>query len=531
MAADASTAGIRGDGKTASFRTSDTNKKIESSTCSSVMALFRGCRKYYKTTILLSFFAAIEAAMQIVLLFMPSTFKPQTSVLQASSAILSHHCQLDAVLDNISRQLETKCAAYSDGAMPDYELPPIHEHLMKGIARYACNLPQQEGLLSWGPDDGGQHKSLAELQRIWQTQGRLVVDIDMLDFNGDINDLNELLSVAVVQSFSQTKLSWRSKMALLEVLDREPAELHSKDDATNLWTILHTVLKSSASVILYIMELGSYFPYIGSTIQEAAEQFYGHRLASLDLFLKSILFPQCSIVDKITLKTLLPALNILGLSDPALGPVVTLIHLDSVTLAEGDTGQAALQQIMEAVSQHEFQVNLVPIIAVSTNTMWLYMSTSIPHFKSLFLPYEVQQLKEQEARHLLVNKMHAWSKQEFDFLWESVGGYYGSLSLVYKYQRTFNETVEEAVTRQMDYQFDTLSNVVHSWKGGSENMPPQELLEIVKQNNYHYSIASASRSVTAAANYLLKWNIMYIDSSLHLQPISKSMKVAIDKFY
>ena len=283
-------------------------------------------------------------------------------------------------------------------------------------------------------------------------------------------------------------------------------------------------------MILYILELGSYFPYIGSTIQEAAEQFYGHRLASLDLFLKSLLFPQSSIIDKISLKTLLPALNILGLSDPVLGPVVTLIHLDSVTLAESNTGQATLQQIMEAVSDFAQAANVVPVIAISTNTMWLYMSTSIPHFKDKFLPYEVQQLKKQETEHLLVNKMHAWSKKEFDFLWESVGGYYGSLSLVYKYQRTFNETLEEAVTRQMDYQFDTLANVVRSWKGGPESMSPQELLMKVKENNYHFSIASANTSVMAVANYLLKWNIMYVDSHLHLQPISKSMKVSIDKF-
>ena len=514
------------------------SKHIHSTLWSKGRSLQQRVTKWY-----LMILVIMIVAFHAILPFVPLSFLPPIDVAPAGAEIVSQFCEHNILQNSILSQLEKRCAQAAStsrqterGVMVanlKYELPPLHLNLMKGFAKHSCNLPQKHGLVSWGPDDNGQHKSLAELQHIWTTQGRVVVDIDMLDFAGNITKFNELLTDAVLHSFSHINLNWRTRIVVLEVLERQQAVQNSIKDVVNLWTTTYNMLKTASSVVIFVpLQLAtrvvSFLPYIGNTILEVAEQFYGQRLASIELLMKTFLVPQSNIINDITIETLFPILNTLALANQNLAPVVTITHLDSLSMTENNNSQETLQQLMDSIAQHQFEANVVPVIVISSNAMWLHVSTSIPHFRDLFLPYEVRELDRQQTEHLLVDTMQAWNNSEFSFLWEKVGGYYSSLSLVYKYQQTFDIKLGDAISRELGYQFDILANAVRSWHEEDETHL-QDLLKLINKKGY-LNLVNVDKSVMATANYLLKWNVMYVDSQLKLKPVSTSMKLAISNY-
>ena len=505
-------------------------------------------------------FTVIVLIFMTIFLCLPDTFLPEVDTVESARIAKNLYCNQSVVNDLVLKQFKSwKSAEKSDACeyiVCDYpseigtglgqELPAINVGYLTGLASYACNLPKREVLLVWGAVGCGMETGLEYMIQQWREQGRVVINIDLRNFEGERANFLDFIHKATIDGFHGHELSSAAIQAMEELLNNgTDKSARSNDDG------FMSLLKKLA------LKTVSMLPFVSYTFQQKLEGVFDSKLAALDSFLLSFVTGEEDAFSEINFQSFLSAINILVNYQPSLAPIVIFNQLDAVSFLGGSEGRTVIDDLLHTLEEHEQLENILPVIISSSNTLWI-RKANILGLQSLFIPYEVAELGKENARKLLTEKLQIWTDDELNQIWNSLGGHYKSLEEVYKYHKFFGRSIEDAIHRVNEYTYTALSSslsrlnisemqevhVRHKKETSVVNILKHLLVKEV-QHTKESSVVDILKDVLVQDNQLaiedtedippaieslLYSGVLYLDIDFKLRPTSKSMQQAIERY-
>ena len=392
------------------------------------------------------------------------------------------------------------------------DLPVINIGYMKGLAHYVCNVPKEQVLVVYGPSGSGIKKGLEQMEQVWREQGRAVIRVDLSNFGGcnSTDELFGLIQKATLDGFKGHALTVTTIQALNELLKGDTKERENDDDFITLLRKL--ILKLPLTPIL----------------RRTLSGFYDSKISSLDSFLGSFMTGDTAAVSQLDFQNFLRAMDIISLYQPDLAPIIIFQRFEALK------GTILIDSIFELLKEHEQVGNSLPIIISTRNTLWFH-EMNLLQLTDSFITIEVWELDKGTTKEILVETLQIWTEEDFDIIWEALGGHAGSIVEAYKYNRFFALKIDKVVERVHEFAYRTLASSISqsrsdsSAQGADKSMSPVNVLSKLLAHDYNLVLETIEQ-VTDAMESLIEANLLYVDSGLGLRPVSRSIQVAIKKY-
>ena len=446
----------------------------------------------------------------ILLVFIPNTFLPHSKEEEVAEDITSAYCNQSIVKKFLDERLD------QFGSKIGQDLPTIDTDYLNGLVSYTCNVPKKEALLLWAPPGYGMNKGLHEMVLLWQKQGRVVIHVDLHDFTGGSSELAKLIHAAVLEGFQDQDLYGSSIRGLNSFLSQ--AGVDEDDEVKVEDSSWFTIIRQMS------MKALSFIPLISESLKTRLSTFYDNKLANLDIFISSLISADEEALTAINLRTLFTAMEILARSQPRFAPVIIFDHLEVLSELGDSQMMAFFKKLLNILEKHEEAENVVPVILASKDTLWFY-KTEIFQTQGVFIPYRVAQLSEEDASKVLVDVLKVWTKEEFSKVFTAVGGHSASIDEIYKYNKFFAQTIDEAIASEAGNSQSTILSAVS--KAG--NSRAADIFEELTANDFELALEGLDQ-VTPAMEVLMHAGILYLDNGLKVKPVCKGMKAAIQRY-
>ena len=392
------------------------------------------------------------------------------------------------------------------------DLPVINIGYMKGLANYVCNVPKEQVLVVYGPSGSGIKKGLEHMVQVWREQGRAVVRVDLSNFEGgnSTDELFGLIQKAILDGFKGRALTVTTIQALNELLKGDTKERENDEDFITLLKKL--IMKLPLTPIL----------------RRTLSGFYDSKISSLDSFLGSFMTGDTAAVSQIDFHNFLRAMDIISLYQPDLAPIIIFQRFEVLK------GTILIDSIFELLKEHEQVGNSLPIVISTRNTQWFHEMNFLQLTDS-FITFEVWELDKGTTKEILVETLKIWTEEDYDIIWEALGGHAGSIMEAYKYNRFFALKIDKALEKVHEFAYRTFTSSISqsrsdsSAQGADKSMSPVNVLSKLLAHDYNLVLETIEQ-VTDAMESLIEANLLYVDSGLGLRPVSRSIQVAIKKY-
>ena len=392
------------------------------------------------------------------------------------------------------------------------DLPVINIGYMKGLANFVCNVPKEQVLVVYGPSGSGIKKGLEHMVQVWREQGRAVVRVDLSNFGGcnSTDELFGLIQKAILDGFKGRALTVTTIQALNELLKGDAKERENDDDFITLLKKL--IMKLPLTPIL----------------RRTLSGFYDSKISSLDSFLGSFMTGDTAAVSQIDFHNFLRAMDIISLYQPDLAPIIIFQRFETLK------GTILIDSIFELLKEHEQVGNSLPIVISTRNTQWFHEMNFLQLTDS-FITFEVWELDKGTTKEILVETLKIWTEEDYDIIWEALGGHAGSIMEAYKYNRFFALKIDKALEKVHEFAYRTFTSSISqsrsdsSAQGADKSMSPVNVLSKLLAHDYNLVLETIEQ-VTDAMESLIEANLLYVDSGLGLRPVSRSIQVAIKKY-
>ena len=162
-----------------------------------------------------------------------------------------------------------------------------------------------------------------------------------------------------------------------------------------------------------------------------------------------------------------------------------------------------------------------PVFVESSDFQWAYESPVIKSSASFF-PYLLKEMTQEEGLTEVVHKYKIWTEEEYELIYDAIGGHLGSYMQLYQGNKMYNNSLDESIqqlkTRVYGQVQDTYQMV------GNKTAVREWLLSF-KRSNYKKIATEVPKDV----GMLFKMNVLFRDAE-YVYPQNRLLKHAIDKF-
>ena len=350
--------------------------------------------------------------------------------------ITDHYCDHDSLLQNASD-------AIKKAVEEQRELPSIHLAYLSFVGSYACELPKKNPLIIWGPPGSGKKAGLKQLTNQWRKQGRVVVNVDLSDFDGDLKELNELIDVAVAEAFSKKQIPRKVIAALDQCIITEEEEIGDGGLGGLFVKYIRMLTKPVLNLLLTPFE--SFLPsFVVNIIEKIMEDRYEDRLDNLGDYMESFFKEKGEALEEINFKDFFRAIRIISRIEASYAPIIIFSELNGMEILGDEEGKVFVNRLIRLLHEFEQNENNIPIIISSTNTLWL---TNTGVDDKLFQRYEMFPLSSDHLNKLFVKKLRIWKEEEIQQIVQSIGGRPKDIKEVYRLNILNNMSLDLALSQ------------------------------------------------------------------------------------
>lgn len=453
------------------------------------------------------FFIGIVLLALIFLPVGPGEPVKLTNSKDITAYITDHYCDHDSLLQDAND-------AIKKAVEKQRELPSIHLAYLSFVGSYACDLPKKNPLFIWGPPGSGKKAGLQQLTNQWRKQGRVVVNVDMSDFDGDLKELNELIDVAVAEAFSKKQIPRKVIAALDQCIVTEEEEIGDGGLGGQFVKYIRRLTKPVLDLL--IGPFKSFLPtFVVNIIEESVEDEYEDRLDNLGDYMESFFKKKKEALEEINFKDFFRAIRIISRIEPSYAPIIIFSELNGMEILGDEEGKAFVNHLIRLLHEFEQNENNIPIIISSTNTLWL---TNAGVDDKLFQRYEMFPLSSDHLNELFVKKMQIWKEEEIQQILQSIGGRPKDIKEVYRLNKLNNMSLDSALSQIQERACTMILDIVAkspyaTTKGFLQSLPikgiPSEVIDNEK------------------ICYLLRRKVVYFNSHHMLNLVHDGMSIFI----
>ena len=453
---------------------------------------------------------ALVISLLLVMVLIPSSPDTGASAPKAASvaaAIKNLYCNMDAVQRNITVKLKSILRQQE-------MLPPLDLDYLEAIAGYACRLPTNKPMIVWGPPGSGKRSGMQLMADLWRSQGRVVVVIDLSNFDGTISELNELIHLSVARAFNNTELSRQALISFDQVVKTEGEE--NTFTRSVLW---YTNRVTQPLMRMVVKQIMLFLPFeVDQNIEKRVVDAYSDKLKSLGLYMESFFKGKENTLEEINFKDFFTAIAVLARVQPEMAPIIIFKQLSSFDILQKPMGTEFLHRFINRVRKFEETDNNIPIIISSSNTIWL-KATVAADMKQLFETYEVDELGKEEGRKVAVELLGVWDEADFHAVYSRAGGRLQAMGAVFGEQTQNNCSVHTAIAQATARKCDRLRQLISKAPLNSKTI--KTILESLPRKIDNAELGRAE------VVYLLRKEVIYVDSNGMLQANTRLTQHAI----
>lgn len=389
-------------------------------------------------------------------------------------------------------------------------LPEINLAYLSFLSSYVCELPKHNPLVVWGPSSETQ-SGLRELVDYWQSQKRIVVEIDLDDFNGDLAELNKLIDKAVLYAFAQRKLSRKVLQALDNCITTEKEEMGDLGVKGRIIDIVKIFTKPVISLIAGPLE--------GFLPANVIDHLYEEQLDHLGEYMGSFFKRKNEALKEINFKDFFRAMRLISRIDTSFAPIVVISNLENVE----EEGKIFVKRLIGLLEDFEKHKNNIPIIISSSNTLWLKNAQiDDDEAEKLFHRYEIFALSLEQLVELFVDTLNVWTSEEIKEITEEIGFRSTPFKELYRANILNGISLGVAIDQAQQKVCQELVEAINNYDPDSQALSSFILSLPVKINP---SEAISNKQI----HYLLSKNVVYLSSyhMLDLVANGNGMKKAI----
>lgn len=350
--------------------------------------------------------------------------------------ITDHYCDHDSLLQDANDAIKKAVAEKR-------QLPSIHLAYLSFLGSYVCDLPKKNPLFIWGPPGSGKKAGLQQLTNQWRKQGRVVVNVDMSDFDGDLKDLNKLIDVAVAEAFSKKEIPRKVIAALDQCIVTEEEEIGDGGLIGRFVKYIRMLTKPVLNLLLGPFK--SFLPtFVVNIIEKNVEDQYEDRLDNLGDYMESFFKEKEEALEEINFKDFFRAIRIISRIEASYAPIIIFSELNGMEILGDEEGKAFVNRLVRLLHEFEQNENNIPIIISSTNNLWL---TNAGVDDKLFQRYEMFPLTSDDLNELFVKKMQIWKEEEIQQIVQSIGSRPKDIKEVYSLNILNNVPLDSALSQ------------------------------------------------------------------------------------
>ena len=380
-----------------------------------------------------------------------------------------------------------------------------------------------------GPRDSGKTIGINMLVEAWRKKGHTVVDINLKGMSKNATWEDAMTKAAESMYEVISNLDHGKYWCILNRIRRSCSHIMSKISQNVVWQVAEGVTGHGSIVAL----LGTILPVLIRLAQRTVPQKYLTYMPQQSLFYLSIAcagvfsilvaFNYRSLIYNIVTPGILHGnwnslrcnLNAVCKCQPGKKPIVIIREISNFD-------ENALQECLASLEKMKEGLIKYPVILETSRVSWLKAS-SVYKSRLSFCPYYVEEITQPELTSEFVDKRQLWSEEEFEKIYEALGGHMGSYSRLYMYQAYHNLTIEESLLTMTKEAIAHICDCLNSASNFSDSM---SFLGTLKAANFTLHTVLVSEAMES----FIKCNIVFYNpSEMTARPHNKLLHSAITR--
>uniref|UniRef100_A0A0G4FIE4 AAA+ ATPase domain-containing protein n=1 Tax=Chromera velia CCMP2878 TaxID=1169474 RepID=A0A0G4FIE4_9ALVE len=370
----------------------------------------------------------------------------------------------------------------------------------------------------YGPKSVGKTRTLEELRDQWRNDSRLVIDLDLKDDPYRVKDVGRLLWKFLQQEGDRLRLTF------LQIAGEEAAE-RLEEGSTHLRVpnIRASEVAQTAKGVVSAFRQGDGLEAGLDALQNYIRERELPRQTEYQIFL--------GVLERLHKKT-------------SCRPILMIREAQNLASEEGEELAPELFKALLASFKSRKQGNSnVPVIFETSEFLWAKLLEYIVASEQSFEAYEVKEWLKDEGRKVLVPNI--FTEEEFEKVWDLVGGHVGELFELHRLLRR-GATLDEAIQGRLAAKRAYLNAQLVAQKGPDfdeikKNVTESEwddwvwdrrmsLLRLLKKHNWELPLAQVrqQKGLKKCSDYLCEANVLWQRQDPNvLVPVHSTMRNAI----
>lgn len=416
-------------------------------------------------------------------------------------------------------------------------LPYINTYdYLSRLAQWASLSVIKSAIIIVGPRSSGKSEGLNQIKPYWEKLGHVILDIDLKGKITDVTSQDVMWDVAKEVTRTFYSIKYQAQKCMYDELMYECAANNTlsswRSTLYNSWSILYTInYKAIIGTIVGISGVS-----VGTLYYAMASVFaFVKRHLRIILPLLLILFFLVAfllyvikwyIIAEIVVHpvrknivsgdwyTLICSCNAISKCAPERRPIVIVRELTNFDPRSLEDFLRSLERMKQGDIHY-------PVLVESSDFQWAYEFPVLRSSDS-YMMYHLQAMTKKEVRSEVVHKFKIWTEEEFELIYDAIGGHRGSYRLMYDYNKVQKYSLSVSIGHLKRRAYD---QVLEAVANGNRRDIETWMLSF-KENGYNITVADIYKD---NIRVFFKRNILFRDSK-YVYPQNKLMEHAIDDY-
>ena len=164
-----------------------------------------------------------------------------------------------------------------------------------------------------------------------------------------------------------------------------------------------------------------------------------------------------------------------------------------------------------------------PVFVESSDFQWAHEPPVIKSRDS-FISYVLQEMTRENGLAEVVHRLKIWTEEEYQLIYNEVGGHLGSFSLLYDHNKVQKHSLNESIWHLKNRAYEQVLDTV-TIRAGNRRAAIEDWLVSFKNSSYHVIAARIPEDIRV----LFEKNILFRDL-MYVYPQNKLLEQAIDDY-
>ena len=212
--------------------------------------------------------------------------------------------------------------------------------------------------------------------------------------------------------------------------------------------------------------------------------------------------------------SLIDSCNAISRCAPERRPIVIVRELTNFNSESLNAFLQSLEQMKEGNIHY-------PVFMESSDFQWVF-ETPVVKSRYSFSTYLLQEMTREEGLGEVVYKLKIWTEEEYQLIYDTLGGHLGSYMLLYHHNKVLEHSLNESIRHLKKSAYDSVLESVEKVRNYTAVC---KWLLSLKSNSYIMTVAKLPEDILM----LSKMNILF-RSSDYVYPQNRLLEHAIDDF-